>query len=74
MARQIGGQNLEGRYFIIAVPEHWVDGDPLPEPCADDRWFDRLDDFKAALDGPWIRRPMRHQLWKAPPKGDRKAG
>ncbi len=58
--RRIGGQNLEGRFFIIAVPDEWTETDPLPLPAPDDMWFDRLTDFKAALDCPWIRRPLRH--------------
>jgi len=61
--RRIGGQNLEGRFFIIAVPANWTENDPLPQPSADDLWFDRLTDFKAALDCPWIRRPMRFRQW-----------
>ena len=62
MARRIGGQNLEGRFFIVTVPDDWTENDPLPAPSPEDRWFDRMSDFKAALDCPWIRRPLRHTV------------
>jgi hypothetical protein len=65
MSQRIGGQNFEGRFFIIAVPDNWVEGQALPEPSPEDRWFDTLDAFKAALDCPWIRRPVRFQPWTA---------
>jgi hypothetical protein len=68
--RRIGGQNLEGRYFIITVPEGWTENDPMPAPSPNDAWFDRLTDFKEALDCPWIRRPLRYKAWsevKRPP-------
>ena len=61
--RRIGGQNLEGRFFIITIPAGWTENDPLPAPSPDDSWFDRLTEFKAALDCPWIRRPLRHTPW-----------
>ena len=61
--RRIGGQNLEGRFFIITVPEGWTENDPLPAPSSRDMWFDRLTDFKAALDCPWIHRPLRYKPW-----------
>jgi hypothetical protein len=67
--RRIGGQNLEGRYFIITVPENWTENEPLPAPRPYDAWFDRLTDFKAALDCPWIRRPLRHHVWSETPIG-----
>src|SRR5690242_18906103 len=66
MSRRIGGQNLEGQYFIVAVPDSWTQGDPLPPPSPDDRWFDRISDFKMALDCPWVRGPMRYARWKPP--------
>jgi hypothetical protein len=66
--RHIGGQNLEGRFFIISVPAGWTQNDPFPEPGPDDRWFDRVTDFKAALDCPWIRRPVRFAQWRDPMK------
>ncbi len=66
MPRRIGAQSFEGQYFIVTVPDGWTEGDPLPPPAQDDRWFDRLTDFKAALDCPWVRRPMRHAKWTAP--------
>jgi hypothetical protein len=64
MPKRIGGQNLEGRYFIISVPDDWTENDPLPAPSPDDRWFDRMSDFRASLDCPWIRVPLRHSPWK----------
>ena len=64
MTRPIGGFSLEGRYFIVQVPEGWTEMDPLPEASPDDLWFDRVSDFKAALHGPWIRRPVRRSVWK----------
>jgi len=69
MPRTIGCQSLEGRYFIVEVPDGWKETDPLPEPAATDRWFDRLTDFKAALKGPWIRKPVRRAPYRpaAPP-------
>jgi hypothetical protein len=66
MSRRIGGQNFEGRYFIITVPDGWTENDPLPPPTPEDRWFDRLTDFKAELDCPWIRRPLRHVEYREP--------
>lgn len=68
MAHRIGGQNLEGKYFITTVPDGWTQNDSFPEPSADDLWFDRLTDFKAALDCPWIRRPVRFVQWRDPLK------
>jgi len=64
MGRRIGGQNLEGRFFIITVPDDWTENDPLPEPRPEDQWFDRLTDFKSALDCPWIHRPLRFRAWR----------
>jgi hypothetical protein len=63
VSKHIGGQNLEGRFFIISVPDDWTESDPLPPPSPEDRWFDRMTDFKAALDCPWIRLPLRHMPW-----------
>jgi len=63
MPKHIGGQNLEGRYFIISVPDDWTENDPLPPPSPEDQWFDRMSEFKAALDCPWIRVPRRHSPW-----------
>ena len=65
MTRQIGGFSLEGRHFIVDVPEGWKEMDPLPDVSADDRWFDHISDFKAALRGPWIRKPVRRSPWQA---------
>ena len=70
MGRRIGGQNFEGRYFIITVPDNWTENDPLPSPGPEDRWFERLSDFKAALDCPWIRTPLRHQEWREPARAE----
>lgn len=64
MARQIGGFSVEGRYFIVQVPDEWKETDPLPAPSPDDLWFDRASDFKAALNGPWIRKPVWRSAWK----------
>ena len=61
MPRQVGGQNFEGRYFIVVVPETWKDADPLPDPSPDDRWFDKQSDFEEALNGPWSRNRVRRQ-------------
>jgi len=66
MSRTIGCQSLEGRYVIVEVPETWRETDPLPDPAPSDRWFDRLSDFKAALDGPWIRKPVRRRPYPRP--------
>ena len=63
MARQIGGFSLEGRYFIVQVTDEWKELDPLPKPSPADLWFDHVTDFKAALHGPWIRRPVRRSMW-----------
>jgi hypothetical protein len=63
MARQIGGFSLEGRYFIVQVPDEWKEMDPLPDPSPADLWFDHVTEFKAALRGPWIRRPVRRIMW-----------
>jgi hypothetical protein len=65
MPEHIGGMTFEGRYFIVKVPDGWKHGDPLPPPGPDDQWFDRQTDFKNALRGPWIRKPIRRQPWKA---------
>jgi hypothetical protein len=57
----VGGVTYEGRYFIVRVRADWRQGQPLPPPSPDDRWFDRLADFEAAMDGPWDRKPLnRH--------------
>jgi len=64
MPRMVGGQNLEGRYFIVRVPDDWKENEQLPPPSPDDRWFERLTDFKSALDGPWIRKPVRRQPYR----------
>jgi hypothetical protein len=64
MARQIGGFSVEARYFILEVPDGWKETDPLPAPSPDDRWYDSVTEFKAALRGPWIRRPVRRRVWK----------
>lgn len=66
LAKRIGGQNLEGKYFIISVPDGWTEKDPYPEPSPADQWFDRLSDFKAALDCPWLHVPVRFAQWKPP--------
>jgi len=67
MTRHIGGTTLEGRYFIVQVPDGWKETDPLPAPTAADLWFERLTDFKAALKGPWIHKPVRRQPWQDSP-------
>jgi hypothetical protein len=76
VSKHIGGQNLEGRFFIVSVPDDWTENDSLPPPSPEDRWFDRMTDFKAALDCPWIRLPRRHMQWTergpgAPPASPR---
>jgi hypothetical protein len=63
MRRSIGGFSLEGRYFIVQVPEEWNEMDPLPAASPGDQWFDNISAFKAALSGPWIRRPVRRRMW-----------
>jgi hypothetical protein len=67
MTRHIGGFSLEGRYFIVQVPEGWKETDSLPDPSPEDLWFDRVSEFKAALHGPWIRKPVRRSAWKESP-------
>jgi hypothetical protein len=68
MSKRVGGITYEGRYFITLVPDEWTLGKPLPAPTPDDRWFDRLTDFVAALDGPWSREPVNRQPWTADAK------
>jgi hypothetical protein len=63
MARQMGGFSLEGRYFIVEVPDEWKEMEPLPKPGPTDLWFDHVTEFKAALRGPWIRWPVRRSVW-----------
>ena len=63
MRREVGGYTVEGRYFIVKVPDWWKEMDPLPPPSPDDRWFDRVSHFKAALTGPWIRWPVWRRPW-----------
>jgi hypothetical protein len=63
MSRQIGGFSVEGRYFIVNVPDGWTETQPLPPPSPDDLWFDRVSDFKNALRGPWIRKPVKRMTW-----------
>lgn len=63
MRRHIGGFTVEGRYFIVHVPEGWMETHPLPPPSADDLWFDHASAFKAALRGPWIRKPVWRSAW-----------
>jgi hypothetical protein len=67
MKRQIGGFTVEGRYFIVQVPDGWNEMEPLPDPSPSDLWFDNVSRFKAALRGPWIRRPV----WRSPTPGAR---
>lgn len=64
MTREVGGFTVEGRYFIVKVPDWWKEMDPLPPPSPYDRWFDRVSHFKAELNGPWIRRPVWRSPWK----------
>jgi hypothetical protein len=64
MTRQVGGRTFEGQYFIVNVPEDWNEMTPLPPPGPDDMWFDNETDFKAALNGPWIRKFVRRERWK----------
>jgi hypothetical protein len=59
--RRIGGQSFEGRFFIVLVPDTWKDGDPLPAPSPDDRWFDKQTEFEQALGVPWARHHTRRQ-------------
>ena len=61
MARLVGGQNFEGRFFIVVVPDTWKESDPLPDPSPDDRWFDKQSEFEDALKAPWIRSRIRRQ-------------
>jgi len=56
----------EGLYVIFEVPDDWRDGDPFPPPCPNDRWFDKLPDFVAALGGPWDHVPIRRSPWADP--------
>jgi hypothetical protein len=63
MTREVGGYTVEGRYFIVKVPDWWKEMDPLPPPSPDDRWFDRVSHFKAELTGPWIRWPVWRRPW-----------
>jgi hypothetical protein len=63
MTRPIGGFSLEGRFFIVQVPEEWNEMDPLPAVSPDDQWFDDVSEFKRALHGPWIRMPVRRTPW-----------
>jgi hypothetical protein len=53
----------EGRYVIIAVPEGWREGDPVPPASPSDLWFDKLPDFLAALKGPWDHQPIKRLPW-----------
>jgi hypothetical protein len=61
MPRQVGGQNFEGRFFIVLVPDTWKETDPLPEPSAADRWFDKQSEFEEVLNAPWVRSRIRRQ-------------
>jgi hypothetical protein len=61
--KYVGGMNYEGSYFIVQVPETWTNGDPLPPPSPDDRWFDKLQDFTATLRAPWSRKPVHRRAW-----------
>ena len=63
MTRHIGGFTVEGRYFIVEVPDGWTETQPLPEAGPRDLWFDRVTDFKKALNGPWIRKPVWRVAW-----------
>jgi hypothetical protein len=63
MRHSIGGFSLEGRYFIVQVPEEWNEMDPLPPAGPGDQWFDEVSAFKAALCAPWIRKPIRRSMW-----------
>ncbi len=67
MPDHIGGYSVEGRYFIVNVPEGWKETDPLPPVRPDDRWFDHVSAFKAALKGPWIRKPVWRSAWTGEP-------
>jgi hypothetical protein len=70
MAKQIGGFTVEGRYFIVQVPDEWQETHPLPAPSPDDLWFDRVTDFKEALNGPWIRKPVKRAEWSESQKSN----
>lgn len=59
--RLAGGVTFEGRYFITPLPESWIETDPLPDAGPGDRWFDRQQEFVAALNGPWSRTRVRRQ-------------
>ena len=43
----------------FALPESWIETDPLPDVGPGDRWFDRQQEFVAALNGPWSRTRVR---------------
>jgi hypothetical protein len=59
--RLAGGVTYENRYFITPLPESWRETDPLPAASAEDVWFDRQDEFVAALNGPWNRLRVRRR-------------
>jgi len=61
MSRRVGGQNFEGRFFIVLVPDTWKETDPLPDPGPEDQWFDKQSEFEQALNGPWARNRTRRQ-------------
>jgi len=61
MPQRIGGQNFEGRFFIVTVPDTWTPADPLPDPGPNDLWFDKQSEFEEALNGPWKRNRTRRQ-------------
>lgn len=63
---RIGRMTYEGRYVIITAPDGWREGDPLPPADPTDKWFDKLPEFLAALDGPWDRVPIKRQPWVEP--------
>jgi hypothetical protein len=74
MPKLLGRVTYEGRYVIIQVPEEWKLGDALPAASPDDRWFEKLPDFVAALNAPWDHTPINRHPWDndpgrpAPPK------
>ena len=67
MQKLIGFVTHEGRYVIIEVGDLWQEGDPLPPPSPDDRWFDTFLAFLAALNGPYHRTPIERQPYGVAP-------
>jgi hypothetical protein len=51
------------------VPDDWTIKDPLPAASPDDRWFDSVREFVAALAAPYDHSPINRRPWNASPPG-----